>query len=105
MNLLSLSLTNQDEYHSYPAKGNRDREFLRIPRVVVLHVRWPEGYFTDKYPSLVISSYVYSVKGEPLTKESYDQATASTASTMEAGRNAIGPRSHNSKLGEAGRKG
>jgi len=40
-----------------------------MPRVVVLHVRWPEGYFTDKYPSLVISSYVYSVKGEPLTVE------------------------------------
>jgi len=32
-----------------------------------LHVRWPEGYFTDKYPSLVIPGYIYSAKGEPLT--------------------------------------
>jgi hypothetical protein len=38
-----------------------------MPRVAVMHVRWPEGYFTDKYPSLVISGYIYSAKGEPLT--------------------------------------
>jgi hypothetical protein len=38
-----------------------------MPRAVVLHVRWPEGYFTDKYPSLVIPGYIYSAKGEPLT--------------------------------------
>jgi hypothetical protein len=38
-----------------------------MPRVVVMHVRWPEGYFTDKYPLLVIPGYIYSAKGEPLT--------------------------------------
>jgi len=41
-----------------------------MARVVVLHVRWPEGYFTDKYPSLVISGYVYSIRREPLTVKS-----------------------------------
>jgi hypothetical protein len=38
-----------------------------MPRAVVLHVRWPEGYFTDKYPSSIIPGYIYSAKGEPLT--------------------------------------
>jgi hypothetical protein len=32
-----------------------------------LHVRRPEGYFTDKYPLLVIPGYIYSVRGKPLT--------------------------------------
>ena len=37
-----------------------------MPRVVVLQVRWPEGYFTDKYP-FGYPRYIYSIKGEPLT--------------------------------------
>jgi hypothetical protein len=40
-----------------------------MARAGVLHVRWPEGYFTDKDPSLVIPGYIYSVKGEPLTRK------------------------------------
>jgi hypothetical protein len=38
-----------------------------MPRIGIMHVRWPEGYFTDKDPSLVILGYIYSVKGKPLT--------------------------------------
>jgi len=37
-----------------------------MARVVVLQVRWPEGYFTDKYP-VGYPRYIYSVKEEPLT--------------------------------------
>jgi hypothetical protein len=36
-----------------------------------LHVRRPEGYFTDKYPLLVIPGYIYSVRGKPLTIDTY----------------------------------
>jgi len=38
-----------------------------MPRAGVMHVRWPEGYFTDNYPSSVIPGYIDTVKGEPLT--------------------------------------
>jgi hypothetical protein len=54
MNPLSINYFNQDENHSDPAKGLRDR--------------WPEVYFTDKYTSLVIPGYIYSVRGKPLTE-------------------------------------
>ena len=59
MNPLSLSLSNRDEYHSYLARVIVTVKVLRMPRVVVLHVRWPEGYFTDKYPFGYLK-YVYS---------------------------------------------
>jgi hypothetical protein len=36
-----------------------------MSRAVVLHVNNPK--ITNKYPSLVIPGYIYSVKGEPLT--------------------------------------
>jgi len=56
-----------------------------MTRVVVLQVRWPEGYFTDKYPSLVISGYIYSVRGEPLTAGSWSYIQGSTRNCENEG--------------------
>jgi hypothetical protein len=67
MNPLSLSLSNRDVSHSYPTAGNHDwASFEILPWVGVIHVRWPEGYFTAMYP-LSNSRTIDTVKGKPLT--------------------------------------
>jgi hypothetical protein len=38
-----------------------------MPRAAVLHLRRPEGYLTEKYPSLTIPGYIYSARGKPIT--------------------------------------
>ena len=66
MNPLSLSLSNRDEYHSYPAKGNRDCKSFEDAWGSLIACQVARRLFPDKYP-LGYLKYIYSVKGEPLT--------------------------------------
>jgi len=66
MNLLIWRLPNRDEYHSYPAKDIHDWKFWGYLGQAFCKPDEPKS--TDKYPSLNISGYIYSVKGEPLTE-------------------------------------
>jgi len=65
MNPLRLSASNRDVSHSYPAKGNHDRKFWGCLGQALCMSDNPK--VTDKYPSLVISGYIDTVKGKPLT--------------------------------------
>ena len=65
MNLVSRSLFNRDEYHSYPTNGIREWKFWGCLGQVFCMSDKPKS--TDKYPSLVIPGYIYSARGKPLT--------------------------------------
>jgi len=65
MNPLSLSLSNRDESHSNRAKAYRYWKFWRYLGQAFCMLDNPE--IADKYPSLVFSGYIDSLKGEPLT--------------------------------------
>jgi len=65
MNTLIRRLPNWYEYHSYPTKGIHYWNFWGYLGQAICKPDEPKS--TDKYPSLNISGYIYSVKGEPLT--------------------------------------